>query len=116
MPSCKRILGCVLLIVSGLDVARGQSLADFVPEGGVRASMNGDVWRVEGGRGWLRSPRLFSDFAVEFEFRLLAAGTRASFGFRGWPGYGLNRPGYRVSVSQQRDSRVPQVEIEGPGA
>lgn len=95
---------------------RAQNLADFVPEADARAIVDNDTVHLEGGAGRLRSPRLFSNFSVEFEFRLLGEGTQAAFGFRSWPGYpGVGSPGYIVSFAQRRDALAPLAQIETTG-
>ena len=102
----------LLLLWAGTALVGAQTVTAFVPQGGVRASFDGEVAHLQAGTGVLRSPGLLSDFAVEFEFRLLERGTDAALGFRSWPGYG-GSPGYRVGFKASGDTRVPQAWVRG---
>ena len=110
--SCKRVIAVAVWMMAGTALTRAQT-PELVPEGPVRAAWHGDVLHLDAGRGWVRIPRLYSDFAVEFELRLLEPGTHATLGFRSWPGYdGLGSPGYQVSFSERRDAAAPSSKIE----
>lgn len=81
--SLKRHLCCVALAVGvemvragdGTGIAKwqalfnGKDLSGWVPmNGGVFAATNGGI-HLEGGKGWLRTERMFTDFVLEAECR-----------------------------------------------
>jgi len=93
-------------------VARAQSDAGFQPivswvaERGVRTSNRGDAVLVQNGS--IRTDRIYSDFVLQFEFRLMKRSSQGGLLVRSWFGYGndpRNERGYRVALTNQTDGK-----------
>jgi TonB family protein len=71
----------------------------LVPEGGPRASFQDGILEIRGSGGWLRTPRVFLDFRVAFEFKTTTAESDAGVLVRTWTGAGQwPDTGYRVRL------------------
>lgn len=69
--------------------------ARFVSEG-ANSSFKDGVLDLRGGEGWLRFPRLLTDFRLAFDFRPTTLDTDAGVIVRSWPDWvGLPDKGYR---------------------
>jgi TonB family protein len=89
----------LLAIVTYAATAQALERSTLVPEYGPRYSFRGGVLEIRGGGGWLRTPRLYLNFRLSFEFSTptpeLDTGVliRTWTGMGGWPG-----TGYRVHL------------------
>lgn len=96
---------CLLLLFALLSLAGGTSQnAPAEPpilyaEKGARYSFRAGVLEIQGGRGWLRTPRLYLDFVLTFEFRTTAPDTDMGVLVRTWTGRsGWPDRGYRIRL------------------
>lgn len=69
----------------------------FVAENGASVSFRNDVIEVRESRGWLRTPRVYLDFRLSFEFQAQAK-TDAAVMMRTWFEGELPRRGYRLQL------------------
>lgn len=60
--------------------------AKLVAENGANSSYKDGVFELKSGRGWLRTPRLFLDFEIEFDFRRMTPEADAALLIRTWTG------------------------------
>lgn len=88
----------LVLLVQPADSER----ARLVAENGANASFKGDVLDLRSGRGWLRTPRVFLDFRMEFEFKSITPEIDAAVVIRTWTGKGQwPERGLRVNLPTQ---------------
>ena len=119
------LMACVVILtiasVSGFaGVAPAQTDAQVLPvgpfkaESGARATVNGGVVQVQDSAGWLRTERLYSDFVLQFDFRLLNKDSEGGVLIRSWFGYGNKNPpyrGYRIALGDKVDGAVALARI-----
>ena len=75
----------------------------FVSENASRGqfTLTNGVLEVKGGRGWLRTPRLYSNFQLSLEFRAITADADAALVLRGLASQGeIFEPAYRIALPQ----------------
>lgn len=95
------LLFTLLLCQLPLPSSPPRMLPGFVFENAPRhyAIKDGGVIELTGGRGWLRVPRVFLDFRMTLEFRVLTDDTDAGVVIRTWTGKGgWPTSGYRVGL------------------
>lgn len=88
------------ILCARIGVYQDANRLSLVAEAGVHSSFRDGVLEIKGGNGWLRTPRLFLNFKVAFDFKVVTPASdaglmvRAWTGTRGWPakGYRLRLP------------------------
>lgn len=78
---------------------QGPERARLIAERGAKYSFEDGVLELRGGGGWLRIPRVVTDFRLAFDFRVVAPDTEAGVVVRSWPGRGgWPQKGYRLAL------------------
>jgi|SRR5688572_4206616 len=77
----------------------GVTLADWRKEG-IAASAAAGVLTVSGGPGWVRHDRVFANFRLTMDVRVMGRGTKGGVYVRSWPTFDTDVPtnGYRVDL------------------
>lgn len=97
----------LLSVMSGAD----QSQDKFVAEG-ARYSFRDGVLELGPGRGWLRTPRVYLDFALAFDFKSATPELDAGVMVRTWTGSGeWPRKGYRIVLPTPGSSDPSSVMV-----
>ncbi len=108
------VLGAVSVSVQE-QAAQSSSELGFVFENSRRRhdSFNAGTIQLRSGPGWLRIPKVFSNFQLKLEFRVLDEETDAGLAVRTWTGRGeWPDAGYRIRFSDPRATRAGSL-VEG---
>src|SRR5262245_31634408 len=64
-------------------------------------SFTGGILEIQPGRGWLRTPRVYSDFSLSFEFRPVTPDAEVGVVMRALVSQGeIFEPAYRIALPQ----------------
>jgi TonB family protein len=116
------LIAVAVVTASAAAVAAEQSQADsesvvrWVAEPGKGATVENGALQVTPAAGWLRTQRLYSDFVLQFEFRLSTPEAEACVGVRSWLGFGMPHSGYCVWLADTAAGRRTLGHVSASGA
>jgi TonB family protein len=125
-PEHMQKLLCLLtsaIFAIGPGVVRAQQAErDFAPVSGWvsgadrTVTVRDDVIQLTSQSGWIRTSRLYSDFVLHLEFRVLEPAAEGCLGIRSWLGFGRSHRGYCVALSDSVDGRWPLGKVMADAA